>query len=132
MESLALQVAARTQHSDSIKVENWTPASQRFRAIPSLDNAPPATSFTGPDIIAVPAHGSTAWAFKFTARAEGTATGRVTFRNDSNREYRFWNVTFKVYIPDYIYGPAWHDLGVCNKPGGVEHPAKDFIERACR
>lgn len=96
--ALATQVAARVQHTDIIRVENWAPASQRFRAIPTLDSAPPASSLTGPDAINVPAHGSTAWAYKFSAKAEGTATGRVTFKNESTGEYRLWNVTFKVSL----------------------------------
>ncbi|KAK9832952.1 hypothetical protein WJX74_002566 [Apatococcus lobatus] len=97
--NIIVQVAARVQHADTIRVENWAPASQRFRAIPALDSAPPATSFTGPDIIAVPAHGSTTWAYKFSAKAEGTATGRVTFKNEATGEYRLWNITFKVGRP---------------------------------
>ena len=96
--ALGTQVAARVQHTDIIKVENWAPVSQRFRAITTLDKAPPVTSFTGPDAIAVPAHGSTAWAYKFSAKAEGTAMGRVTFKNESTGEYRLWNVTFKVRL----------------------------------
>ncbi len=96
--SVVPQVAARTQHSETIKVENWAPVSQRFRVIPALDSAPPATAFTGPETIAVPAHGSASWTYKFSARAEGTATGRVTFKNEATGEYRFWNVHFKVRL----------------------------------
>lgn len=108
-------MAARVQHSDIIRVENWAPASQRFRAIPVLDTAPPATSFTGPDTIAIPAHGSTAWGYKFSARAEGTATGRVTFKNESTGEYRLWNITFKVKL--LAVRPECRSWSACHKHG---------------
>ncbi|XP_074055255.1 hydrocephalus-inducing protein homolog isoform X3 [Macrotis lagotis] len=93
------EVPSKTAYIELLPVENWLNKLQRFRVTIDLikpEKADLSVTIKGLDYIDVLAGSKKDYKLNFFSYKEGIYSVKVTFRNETNNEYLFYLVTFKV------------------------------------
>ncbi|VEL18732.1 unnamed protein product [Protopolystoma xenopodis] len=96
------EVACKTEHTESIKVANWLPISQRFavsREVIRPEKPDPSLRIQGLDYVDVPANAHKDYKLYFFAYKEGNILIKVTFINEDTGEYQFYELQFRTSRP---------------------------------
>ncbi|KAL5255873.1 hypothetical protein ACHWQZ_G011188 [Mnemiopsis leidyi] len=97
--TLPIDIPAKTQHTETLRVHNWLRVPQRFiviREILKPDRPDPATNLKGFDYIDVPGLSERDYKLHFEAYKEGNVHSKITFKNEQSGEFQFYFVTYKV------------------------------------
>ena len=85
-----------------LRVDNWLPATQRFRVTVDVDSPEPSTFLRGPATLDVPANGHRDFKLNFYAYKECSTSATVTFTNPATREYVRYRVELTATKPDVV------------------------------
>jgi len=101
-------VPAKQSHVEVIKVKNWLPRPQRFRANVSLEGGEdPTNTMRGSDYLDLPALAEREYRLHCYSYTEGTVTGTVTFTamftsEETESEYLFYNLKMHCSAPGVV------------------------------
>ncbi|XP_034444093.1 hydrocephalus-inducing protein homolog [Hippoglossus hippoglossus] len=104
-DTVAYELPAKTQHTQSLPVHNWLSEKQRFNVQIKIlkPEKPDATmSLEGPKFINVPALTKADYKMTFSTYREGQYNYKVTFLNEGTGEYMFYLVSFKATCPEVL------------------------------
>lgn len=97
--TLQVKVAAKQAHVQSLKVANWLNKPQRFKVVVQTQPDDPSMQLTASPHIDVAGLSQKDCKLHFYSYIEGQATATVTFQNESNGEYIFYNLNITVGPP---------------------------------
>jgi adenylate kinase family enzyme len=90
-------LAAKEQHVEHLWLENWLEEAQRFRVITDDFKVEPPNQLTAvPNYIDVPSMSKREYKLMFLPFKEGSYEGKVTFLNESTKEFVFYNIKYTV------------------------------------
>lgn len=97
--SFQIKVPAKQAHVQSLKVANWLNKPQRFKVVVQTQPDDPSIQLTASPHIDVAGLSQKDCKLHFYSYIEGQATATVTFQNESNGEYIFYNLNLTVGPP---------------------------------
>jgi hydrocephalus-inducing protein len=85
-----------------LAVKNWLNHPQRFKVLIECPEKEATTTVGGLDYIDVPALGERQYKLNFHAFKEGVTNIKITFLNESTKEYLFFNISFTTTPPEIV------------------------------
>eukprot|EP00830_Metopus_es_P004011 TRINITY_DN13708_c0_g1_i2.p1 TRINITY_DN13708_c0_g1~~TRINITY_DN13708_c0_g1_i2.p1 ORF type:complete len:852 (-),score=171.11 TRINITY_DN13708_c0_g1_i2:10-2565(-) len=104
LDTIKDKAVAKKQKFISIPVTNWLEETQRFAVTWVIDkeNTDPATFIRGANTFDVAGNSTKEYKLNFITYKEGNANFTITFKNESTKEYIFYNVELEVDPPETI------------------------------